>query len=51
VVGRVRNTALLIVACAIALRLAWWLVKPLIPALMILAALGMIVSLLQKRDR
>jgi hypothetical protein len=51
VIGRIRNAVLVLIACAFGLRLAWELVEPALPALVLAAFLMWIVSLLFRRSR
>jgi hypothetical protein len=48
---KVRNAVLLVLACALGLRLADELVRPLLPALIVLAAFVVIGAILFRRDQ
>lgn len=48
---RARNAVLLVLVWALALRVAWALVEPVVPALVALGVLAFTLSLLLRRDR
>ncbi len=48
---KLRNAILLVLAGALALRIAWALIQPLLPVLMVLAVLAAVYSFLFRRSR